>query len=185
MESPLNVIKGEFVRHCSIIFPRVRVSPPRLQELTQFQRSGPSKRRGSRKVPNGFMHYSSSSPFHCIRGDEGAKEKRSGVTNKRTHCRLIQLQHLEKTHPGIFYNRLKLQRAATLRSGQPLLSVCTAALSLSLCDLHSRNTPPVLVYVMRPLQLVLICEITGNGSQHEAGERMYPFFQSLHDSWVK
>ncbi len=50
----------------------------------------------------------------------------------------------------------------TPRSGQHLLSVCTAVLSLSLYNLHSQNTPPFLAYVMRQF-LVLIWEIREMG----------------------
>lgn len=58
---------SKFVRHCSIILC-VHLSSPchGFKNLTQFQHSSPSNRRGSRKLPNGFMHYSSWSLFRSL-----------------------------------------------------------------------------------------------------------------------
>lgn len=101
---------SKFVRHCSIIFLCVRLSSPchGFKNLTQFQHSSPSKRRGSRKLPNGFMHYSSSSLFHSLsffygvlgewagEGEKVRGNKQENAEGIRTHRSLIQLQHLEK-----------------------------------------------------------------------------------------
>lgn len=129
--TPLGLVEGVtsesdysgFVRHCSIIF-----SLPQPQKLTLFQHSSFSKRRGSRKLPNVhyalFLFISLSLSLCYIRRDDGVREKRSGVTNTRTgvirmhsSCRKIQAAFTT------------LQRAVTLGSGQPLLSVCTAVLT--------------------------------------------------------
>lgn len=110
-------------------------------------------------------------------GGKGEKVRGNKQENAEGIRSLIQLQHLEKRNTSSFYNTLKLQRAVTLRSGQPLLSVCTAVLSLSLYNLHSRNTLPFLVYVMRQFLLCAYLGDKGNGSQNEAEGR--GFFQTL------
>lgn len=83
---------------------------------------------------------------------EGEGEKVSGGSTRqnaegiRVHTRLIQLHHSEKgknTNKQLLQHTETADIAVTLRSGQPLLSVCIAVLSLSLLNPPSCNTPSI------------------------------------------
>lgn len=158
-------------------------SLPWLQELTRFQRSSPSKRQGSRNSLMTLYIIPLHLPFTLFyflyaAWKEGlwGQGERSGATNRRTQresecTETHSAATFRKKHPSSFYDVLKLQRAEPLRSGQPLLSVCTAVLSLSLYNLPSRKTLPFLVYVMRRFLLCAYHEDKGNGSKNAAERR--------------
>lgn len=129
------------------------------------------KGKAAKKLPCGFMHYSSSSlplffysSLHCIMGKRGAREK---VRGNRMHSSLIQLQHVggKKTRYAAFTTQWSCSRL-WLFDQDKLPCVCTAVLRLSLHDLHSRKTLPFLVYMMSQFLFCPYLHDKGNGSQN-------------------
>lgn len=97
-------------------------SLPRLQELTRFQHSSPSKKARQQKLPDDFIHNSSSSLVHspslslcCIEGLKGRGRKGQG--HQTGGCR--GNQNVQEPHSAATFRKKKAQAAFTTHWREP------------------------------------------------------------------